>query len=163
MQSKRKGFTLIELLVVIAIIGILAGMVLVSMGGARAKARDAKRQSDMRQLISAQEMYTGDSTGNAYYQLAGTTMPTAIGTFLNPVPTDPTNTGTCPLTVATVSFKYCQLDNITVAGNENNFCYYARLESGASTTVGKFVTASQGGSVTRSTAPTTFAECATGN
>src|SRR3989344_9285587 len=58
--NMSRGFTLIELLVVIAIIGVLAGIVMVSMGGARSKARDAKRQSDMRQIVTAQELVMGD-------------------------------------------------------------------------------------------------------
>lgn len=54
---KNKGFTLIELLVVIAVIGLLASIVLVSMGGVRAKARDAKRKSDLGQIQLALTMY----------------------------------------------------------------------------------------------------------
>lgn len=79
--KKRRGFTLIELLVVIAIIGILSSIVLVSMTNARQKARDAKRTSDMRQIITAQEMYYGEN--EAYAQIAGSTTGTpAIGTYI---------------------------------------------------------------------------------
>lgn len=55
-QSQR-GFTLIELLVVIAIIGLLASTVLASLNGARASARDAKRLSEIRQIMTSLEMY----------------------------------------------------------------------------------------------------------
>jgi len=51
--SKNKGFTLIELLVVIAVIGLLSSIVLVSMGGVREKARRAKADSELQQILEA--------------------------------------------------------------------------------------------------------------
>ena len=157
MHNKRQGFTLIELLVVIAIIGILAGMVLVAMTGSRSKARDARRISDMRQLISAQEMYYGEN--DKYYQLA--TMPTVISTFLPQVPVDP-NSGSAYSTITNVG-----------ATNTNKFCYWAGLENGNKTQNGcvpnggtipaagcLIYTASHGGNFYKVLAPTSLDNCA---
>jgi type II secretion system protein G len=55
--KKTRGFTLIELLVVVAIIGLLASVVLASLNTARAKARDTKRISDIKQIQTALALY----------------------------------------------------------------------------------------------------------
>ncbi|MDD4409660.1 MAG: DUF2341 domain-containing protein [Candidatus Pacebacteria bacterium] len=57
MQKPIRGFTLIELLVVIAIIGILAGFIIASMGGAQGAANDARRKADINQLSKAVMIY----------------------------------------------------------------------------------------------------------
>jgi len=62
--KSSKGFTLIELLVVIAIIGVLATLILLQLGIARAKARDAKRIADVNQLRTAVELYFDDRGGS---------------------------------------------------------------------------------------------------
>ena len=55
-MSNNKGFTLIEMLVVIAIIGLLSSVVVIGLGGARSKARDARRIADVRSIQSALEV-----------------------------------------------------------------------------------------------------------
>lgn len=57
----KSAFTLIELLVVIVIIALLSTLSVVAFGGARSKARDARRLSDTKQIATALEMYYNDT------------------------------------------------------------------------------------------------------
>ncbi|MBC8010182.1 MAG: DUF1559 domain-containing protein [Burkholderiales bacterium] len=59
----RAGFTLIELLTVIAIIGILAAIIIPTVGRVRASARDASCKSNLRQIGLAINLY-GNETGS---------------------------------------------------------------------------------------------------
>jgi prepilin-type N-terminal cleavage/methylation domain-containing protein len=63
-KKKKKGFTLIELLVVIAIIGILAGIVLVSLSGAQKRAKDGRIMADMNQLRTIATVFADNHAGS---------------------------------------------------------------------------------------------------
>lgn len=112
----------------------------------RSKARDARRLSDMRQLISAQEKYYTD---NGFYY-SSNSMPTAIGNYLVPVPTDP-STGK----------EYGFLSN---AENSDKFCYFAVLENEYKNVSGcadgcKYYSATQAGNFYLEALPGNFDEC----
>lgn len=57
---RQAAFTLIELLVVMTLIGLLVGISLFAMGGARESARDGSRKADLEAVRSALELYKAD-------------------------------------------------------------------------------------------------------
>ncbi len=141
--KKDRGFTLIELLVVIAIIGILSVVVVVAMGGARERARDARRMSDIRAISTAQELYMV-TYGNYVAIAAADVAPrgletTAIPGFLEVLPRDP----------GAGNLHYYGFDS--PVGNE--FCIWAALEDG------RFFAASERGTSIMTAAPGTMAAC----
>lgn len=69
LRPTTRGFTLMELLVVIAIIGILTAVVLVALGAAREKGRDAQRASQSGEITKALELYY--SNNGAYPTVSG--------------------------------------------------------------------------------------------
>ena len=53
----KKGFTLIELLIVIAVISILVGIAIPNFRGIRIQAKTSAAKADLRNLLSAIEIY----------------------------------------------------------------------------------------------------------
>lgn len=87
MINKNKAFTLVELLIVLSIMGVLLSVVLASTTLARAKSRDTKRISDMKEI----------QLGLAVYFDVNRVYPASLNTltsqgFLPSLPTDPQGT-----------------------------------------------------------------------
>ena len=120
----KKGFTLIELLVVIAIIGILAAVVLASLNDARAKARDARRKTDLRQIQLAQELYhsaNGKYAGSSGWFYTSANILIAAGALPQTI-VDPTGATGSGFTADTHAY----LMAVPVAGD--NYTVWAKLE-----------------------------------
>lgn len=59
----QKGFTIVELLIVIVVIGILAAISIVAFSGVQDRSRDARTQSDIKNVYTIVEKYAADNDG----------------------------------------------------------------------------------------------------
>ena len=64
LKKRNQGFTIVELLIVIVVIGILALLVITTYSGIQQKARNSKRQSDVKSLQTQIEAFFSQ---NGYY------------------------------------------------------------------------------------------------
>lgn len=106
--SFRQGFTLIELLIVLAIIGTLTSVIMVNFLGARERARDGERKSELRQMQTAFELYRADQGTYPPAPLSACDASLAIGgtTYMQKIPCDPTATGQHVYTYTTTGTTY---------------------------------------------------------
>lgn len=105
-KSVQKAFTLIELLVVIAVIGILLGLSIFGLQGARQASRDAKRKADLEAIRSGLEIYKSDCA--AYPIALGTTL---IGNGTSTCPVTNTYIATVPVDPTSPTSKYAYLSD----------------------------------------------------
>ena len=123
---------MIELLVVIAIIGILSGLIIVSMSGAQNAAKDARIKAAMDQMRSTAEIY---KLNNGYYNNSGAALNLAactatassfiatgsdMITLCNDIQNQNSNTLLIAATNGSTTTKYCIQK--TLADNSAKWC-----------------------------------------
>ena len=126
---RNESFTLIELLVVLAVIGLLVSILVVSLGGPKKEANDARRTVDIQQIMKAMALCYDDSNcgagANQYISTTGgANAVTAIGTYMPLVSTDPVNNP---------PYQYTWIDNSGLSPVDK-YCVYTKLEAPATDT-----------------------------
>ncbi len=106
MKKTKQGFTLIELLVVIAIIGLLSTLSIVALNSARAKSRDARRVSDIKQMQTALELFYNEAGFYPIDASVTTSIYSTTTSYMQLIPTAPTPVdGTCNSTNNTYDYS----------------------------------------------------------
>lgn len=138
-DRNERGFTLIELLVVIAIIGLLATLILVALGAARSRARDARIQGNVAEAATTCELRNDTDGDYSKCVIAdtGATFTVANGALSRlSADTNALNGAGGPLTISGASSAYCILADLNAASKKT-----CRDSAGISSIVGGSTTA----------------------
>ena len=129
LKKRNQGFTIVELLIVIVVIGILALLVITTYSGIQAKARNSKRQSDVKSLQTQLEAFFSQ---NGYYPSLGDMNGSAwLGTNMKSLdqnalidPSNPTQSKTLVASPAAKSYSYkvTQSDGSTSCESDDTTC-----------------------------------------
>ena len=131
-RQGQKGFTLIELMIVIAIIGILAAIAIPNFISYRKRSYDTAAQSDLKNLMTAQEAYYVD---NSTYK---------------PIGTEGSDTSTTTIdldTAATLKAYLSKGVHVTGTASSSGYSMSAYHSSGS----GTWTVSGPGGSITKTT------------
>ena len=132
-KDKISGFTIIELLIVVALIAVMASFAVIRFTGPPAKARDSRRQSDIKQYQNSLELYSSRSN-NLYPIRTSTTDPSSLCTIL-------VNRSNCPQDPKTGWEVYHYQSN----ASGTSYVLWARMERQASSSISEYYILCSGG------------------
>ena len=112
--QKQTGFTIVELLIVVVVIAILAAITIVAYNGIQTRARDSSRETAVRSIRTALEMYQAENDG-LYPNACGTPntgcltsslASSLVPKYISAIPPDPKSGTTIDYVVGTGQLGY---------------------------------------------------------